>query len=161
MTAPSAGASYWLTVRFPVEIFSFLPKSWPPAPCVVFFLGAEMCILRWFQSLNVFVCVLAAKIAQFLHIWFGVDLFNVGYHDRSKPLLPVIVPAVSITESDDELRGSCCCGSRTSWARRGGWGWILIFYLPWEDFAALRPHLRSHVHEMTPLLCTPQILHVV
>jgi hypothetical protein len=138
MTAASAGPSYWLTAPFPVETFSIfwsrdllLPES--------YFLGAKLCISRWFESLNGFVsvywlvCILIAKTAHFPHIWFGVGLFNVGRHESSKPLLRVIVRRLSIAEPD-ELSGSFCCGSLTSWARRGVWGWLLIFYLPWEDF---------------------------
>lgn len=152
MSAPSAGPSYWthciISSRGLFLFFWSHDLLFPES----YFLDSELCISRWFKSLNGRACVLAAKTTDFLHIWFGVDLFDVGRHYRSKPLLHVIVRAVNIAESD-ELSGSCCCGSPSSWVRRGGWGWLLIFYLPWEDFAALRIHLRSHVRQMTSPLC--------
>jgi hypothetical protein len=130
-----------------------------PVPCVLFpgrwILHFEVIrITEWALFPLVTRLCFNSQKTHFAYILFGLDLFVVGHHPRSKPLLHVIVRAVSTAECD-ELSGSCCCWEPSSLAPRGGWSWLLIFYPPWENFAAHRLLLRSHVRQMTFLLCTP------
>jgi hypothetical protein len=69
----------------------------------------------------------------------GVGVLYVGGPDSNKQL-----PLVTAQAQPDELSGSCCRAPNL-WVPRGGWGWLLIFYLPWENFPAICLLQRSQV----------------